>query len=94
MKMKPWLDCVLVKIKMESVSAGGIVIVTDSDHDTIQRSCKQAYVVDYGPLVPEEAKAPIGALALIPDYSGQEFRDGEDLYKILNYDNILMLIEE
>src|SRR5690606_23094402 len=90
---KAWLNTVLVKMKpIEKVSRGGIIISTDAEEKRDQRATDEAYVLDYGPLVPEEAQAPIGSLALVPRYAGNDLWEGDILYRVLHYDNIVCLL--
>jgi chaperonin GroES len=95
MKLKPLGDRVVVTpSKAEEKTKSGLIIP-----DTAQEKPQEGKVVAVGPgrlddqgkRVPVDVKA--GDLVVYGKYSGQDFKFGDDEYKVLRADEIYAIIE-
>ncbi len=95
MKMRPLGDKIVVKpMEAEEKTKSGIIIP-----DTAKEKPQQAEVIAVGPgkfdeagkRIPMDVKA--GDKVLHSKYGGDEFKIGEDEYKILSQDDILAIVE-
>ena len=102
MKLHPAGHRVLIrKKKIEEVSTGGIIVVTEDRRESLQVAEQYGYVEELGPNAFKafddgEPWCAVGDLVLLAKYSGEWRKDevtGEYL-QIVNDEDILAIVEE
>ena len=97
---KPCGHRVVVKLKpVEEKTKGGIVISTSDNLKRAQYGVEEAYVEQIGKTAFKafddgEPWCEVGDLVAITKYSGKDYEDGEDIYRVINDDDIMAVLEE
>jgi len=100
MKIKnPCGHRVVVKLKkIEEVSKTGIILSQGNNLKREKYGVEEAIVVKLGRTAFKafddgEAWCEVGDLVAITKYSGKDYEDGEEIYRIINDDDIMAVLE-
>lgn len=97
---KPCGHRVVVKLKkVEETTESGIVIATSTNLKREQYGVEEAYVTQIGKtafLAFDDGKpwCKIGDLVAITKYSGKDYEDGDDIYRIINDEDVMAVLED
>lgn len=97
---KPCGHRVVVKLKtVEEVSTGGIVIATQDNLKREQYGVEEAFVELIGDTAFKafddgEPWCEVGDLVAITKYSGKDYEDGDTIYRIINDDDIMAVLDK
>ena len=100
MKIIPCGHRVVVKLKkIEETTKSGIIIDTGENLKRQQYGVEEAFVESLGPTAfrafdDGEPWCKVGDLVAIVKYSGKDYKDGDDIYRIINDEDIMAIIEE